>query len=236
MRRAGVLLFGAGSIAYGIVDLRSHHHAAISLAHLAGLLKVVGGLAILAPVAAGVGAALLGAAYLITTLSTVPGIIAAPLTYGSWGNAFEQISLFTGALLVFAAFSVAVKQRALQRVGRILMGLCSLSFGLQQAFLLKPTASLVPRWIPPNQLFWAYATTAAFVLAAIALIFNRQALLAARLLAAMIALFGILVWVPAIVADPRSLPIWSEGAETFAIAGATWILAELLAGRGARRA
>ena len=235
MRRGGIILFGVGSIAYGLVDLHSHHHAAVSFAHLAGLLKILGGLAILVPIAAGVGAALLGAAYLITTLSTVPGIIAAPLTYTSWGNAFEQISLLTGALLVFAGFSQAVKQRALQRAGRILIGVCSLSFGLEQAFLLKPTASLVPRWIPPNQLFWAYVTTAAFVLAAIALVFNRQALLAARLLTAMIALFGLLIWVPATIADQHNLAIWSECAETFAIAGATWILATLLARGVARR-
>jgi hypothetical protein len=84
-------------------------------------------------------------------------------------------------------------------------------------------------------MFWAYVTTIAFALAAIALIINQKSLLAARLLTAMIALFGIVVWLPSIVAHPHDLISWSECAETFAIAGATWILADLLTGRAARR-
>ena len=235
-RSAGRLLFGIASLAYGIVGLHSHHHTAVSLPHLAALLKIVGGGAIVVPIAAGVGAALLAAAYVITTLSTLPAIVAAPLTYNSWGNAFEQLSLLTGAVLVFAAFSPGVKARTLQRIGRIVIGLCSASFALEQAFYLSPTASLVPKWVPPNQMFWAYATTVFFALAAIALIVNRMPLLAARLLTLMIALFGIAVWLPAIAAHPHDLDSWSECAETFAIAGAVWILADLLAGRSARRA
>jgi hypothetical protein len=83
-------------------------------------------------------------------------------------------------------------------------------------------------------MFWAYATTIAFALAAIALLIDRSSLLAARLLTAMIAFFGLIVWVPAVVGAPHDLIGWSEGAETFAIAGATWILTDLLAGRSPR--
>lgn len=236
-RRPARLLFGIASIAYGIVGLHSHHHAqpTATLAHVAAILEIIGGAAILVALAEGVGAALLLAAYVITTLLTVPAIVAAPATYNPWGNAFEQVSLLTGALLVFGAFSPALKPRTLQRAGRILIGLCSASFGAEQAFYLAPTASLVPKWIPPSPTFWAYATTAAFALAAIALLIDRVPLLAARLLTAMIVLFGIIVWVPAVAANPHDIIGWSEGAETFAIAGATWILADLLAGRSLHR-
>lgn len=234
--KAARLLFGMASVAYGVVALHSHHHAqpAATLSHIAAILEIVGGAAIVFSLAEGVGALLLLAAYFITTLLTVPGIVAAPLTYNSWGNAFEQIALLTGALLILAGFSPALKPKTMQRTGRILMGVCSASFALEQAFYLAPTASLVPAWILPNQMFWAYATTVAFGLAAIALLVNRCSLLAAQLLTAMIALFGLIVWVPAIVAHPHDLTGWSEGAETFAIAGATWILADLLARRPAR--
>lgn len=235
--RPARLLFGVASVAYGVAGLYAHHHAqpTAAFSQVAAILEIVGGAAIVFVLAEGVGAALLLAAYLITTLLTMPGIVAAPQTYNSWGNAFEQVSLLTGALLIFAGFSAATKPRMVQRAGRILIGLCSASFALEQAFYLKPTASLVPAWIPPNQMFWAYVTTIAFALAAIALIANQRPLLAARLLTAMIALFGIVVWLPAIVAHPHDLVSWSEGAETFAIAGATWILTDLLAGRTARR-
>jgi uncharacterized membrane protein HdeD (DUF308 family) len=236
-RKPTRLLFGIASVAYGIVGLYAHHHAqpTATFAQVAAILEIAGGAAIVVTLSEGVGAALLLAAYLITTLLTVPGIVSAPSTYNSWGNAFEQLSLLTGALLVFAGFSAAIKPRAVQRTGRLLIGACSASFALEQAFYLKPTASLVPTWIPPNQMLWAYATTLAFALAAIALIIDRSSLLAARLLTAMIALFGIVVWLPSIVAHPHDLISWSEGAETFAIAGATWILADLLAGRVSHR-
>jgi hypothetical protein len=45
----------------------------------------------------------------------------------------------------------------------------------------------------------------------------------------MLALFGLLVWVPLLLSDPHSRTNWSEAAETFAIAGTAWILADLLA-------
>jgi hypothetical protein len=77
-------------------------------------------------------------------------------------------------------------------------------------------------------MFWAVATTVAFALAAVALLTNRMALLATRLLTTMIVIFGLLVWVPLLLSDPHSHANWSETAETFAIAGVAWILADLL--------
>jgi hypothetical protein len=67
-----------------------------------------------------------------------------------------------------------------------------------------------------------------FALAAAALLTNRFALLATRLLTLMIAIFGLLVWVPLLISAPHSHTNWSETALTFAIAGAAWILADLL--------
>jgi predicted tellurium resistance membrane protein TerC len=77
-------------------------------------------------------------------------------------------------------------------------------------------------------MFWAVTTTVLFALAAVALLANRMALLAARLLTVMVASFGLLVWVPLVLSDLHNHTNWSENAETFAIAGAAWILADLL--------
>jgi hypothetical protein len=55
-----------------------------------------------------------------------------------------------------------------------------------------------------------------------------MALLAARLLTVMVGSFGLLVWVPLILSDPHNHTNWSENAETFAIAAAAWVLADLL--------
>jgi len=164
--------------------------------------------------------------YLFFALLCVAGIVSAPRVYNSWGNFFEQLSLFTGAAIAYARLSSAWSTGTARRIGRMLLGVCVVSFALEQAFYLHATATLVPAWLPPGQTFWAIATTAAFALAAIAVLTNLAALLATRLLTAMIVGFGLLVWVPLLFAAPRSQANWSEWAETFAIAGVAWILAD----------
>jgi hypothetical protein len=127
---------------------------------------------------------------------------------------------------------LAWSPETLKRIGCVLLGICAASFTLEQAFYLQATARLVPKWVPPNAMFWAVATTVFFGIAAVALLIHRMVLLASRLLTMMIVGFGLLVWVPLLLSSPRSHTNWSEGAETFAIAGATWILADLLGERG----
>jgi uncharacterized membrane protein YphA (DoxX/SURF4 family) len=100
---------------------------------------------------------------------------------------------------------------------------------------LSATATFVPKWIPPGQNFWAIATTIAFALAALALFSGRQALLASRLLTSMVIAFGLLVWLPAPFADPHKQMNWFGNAENLSIAGAAWIVADLLGERGAVR-
>jgi hypothetical protein len=67
----------------------------------------------------------------------------------------------------------------------------------------------------------------AFALAALAILINRHARLALRLMALMTALFGALVWVPLLVAHPRSHSNWSEFGLTLLITGAAWLVADL---------
>jgi len=99
---------------------------------------------------------------------------------------------------------------------------------LEQLFYLSATADFVPKWIPPGQMFWAITTTIAFALAAIALLSGRSALLASRLLTAMVIGFGLLVWLPAPFADPHKLINWAGNAENLSIAGAAWIVTDFL--------
>jgi len=119
----------------------------------------------------------------------------------------------------------------LAQIGYYSFGICVVSFTLEQLFYLSATASLVPKWIPPGQMFWAMATTAAFALAAIALLTGFMAQLASQLTTAMIVGFGLLVWLPALFADHHSFLNWSESAETLAIAATAWIVADFLGHR-----
>jgi hypothetical protein len=63
--------------------------------------------------------------------------------------------------------------------------------------------------------------------AAIAILINRQARLAIRLMTLMLALFGLMVWVPHVIANPKAHFMWSECALTFLVTGAAWMVAEL---------
>jgi uncharacterized membrane protein YphA (DoxX/SURF4 family) len=164
----------------------------------------------------------------------VPLIVKNPLVYNDYGNFFEQFSFVSGAMILYACCgaSAAARTARLARIGYYSFGICVVSFGLEQLFYLSQTASLVPKWIPPGQMFWAKATTAAFVLAAIALLTGFMARLASGLTTAMIVGFGVLVWLPALFGDRHSFVNWSEGAETLGIAATAWIVADFLGQRG----
>ncbi len=225
-------VFGVAALAFGLITLAWHDyngwHQPRYLINAAAAALIFGGAAMQFRRTAKTGALVLGAVYLVFALRCLPQIVATPQIYNSWGNFFEQFSLVTGAAIAYARLSSACSRETLDRIGRILLGICAASFTLEQAIYLGATATLVPKWIPPSQMFWAVTTTVLFALAAVALLTNRMALLATRLLTMMLVIFGLLVWVPLVLSDPHNHTNWSETTETFAIAGAAWILADLL--------
>jgi hypothetical protein len=172
------------------------------------------------------GSIVLGVVYVLFSLTCIPGIIARPTVYAQYGSFFEQFSLLCGAIAVYSATEPnAARSTALGRAARLGLGLCAISFTLAQIFYFQLTASLVPTWIPPNQAFWTILTTIAFGLAAVAILINRQARLAMRLMTLMLALFGVLVWVPMLIAHPEAHGNWSEFALNYLITGAAWMVA-----------
>jgi len=231
------ILFGAATMFWH--DLNDWHQLKVlgnvtfseSVFFVAAAAALAGGFAIQWRRPAQSGALVLGFLYLILALFWIPPIIRAPLIYDHWGDFFEQFSIFSGALLVstYVESSEALWATRAARIGRVIFGICVVSFMLEQPIQLHATASLVPKLVPAGQMFWAITTTIAFALAAIAILSGRQALLASRLLTAMLLLFALLVWVPALFADPRSHFNWAENNETLAIAAVSWILADYLA-------
>jgi hypothetical protein len=69
--------------------------------------------------------------------------------------------------------------------------------------LLSFGNGLVRKWIPPEQMLWAIATTVFFLFAAAAILSGFLAGLASRLLTTMIVGFEALVWAPRLVGDGR---------------------------------
>jgi hypothetical protein len=192
------------------------------------VLLIAGGIAMQYSRTTRLAAVVLCAVFGCFSLASIPGIIKAPTVYAEYGSFFEQFSLLSGAVALYAATEAnRARAVALGRVARLGLGVCTISFTLAQIFYLRFTADLVPRWIPPNQMFWAILTTLAFGLAALAILIHRQARLAIRLMTLMLALFGLLVWVPRLIAHPEAHLNWSEFALTFLIAGAAWMVGDL---------
>src|SRR5580700_115026 len=125
-------VFGVAVLAAGLITMAWHDyngwHQPLYLVYAAAAALIFGGAAIQFRRTAKTGAVVVGAVFLVFALQCVPGIIAAPRIYNSWGNFFEQFSLVTGAAIVYARLSSAWSAETLQRVGRILVGLCAASF------------------------------------------------------------------------------------------------------------
>lgn len=238
----GRLVFGVSAVLFGVIALMwLDADTWQNLRHIWSLPfgKVIGGCLMIALIAGGTGvvyprtarlaSVVLCVVYLCFSLACVPDIVAAANIYDKYGGSFFVFfSLFCGAIALYAATETdAAKAVPFARVARLGLGVCAISFTLGQALLLRETAQLVPKWIPPNQMFWAILTTIAFALAAIAILINRQARLAGRLMTLMLALFGVLVWIPRLIAHPQAHFNWSECVLTFLVTGAAWMVAEL---------
>jgi uncharacterized membrane protein YphA (DoxX/SURF4 family) len=98
------------------------------------------------------------------------------------------------------------------------------------------TASMVPTWLP-ERLGLAYLTGIGHVAAGLGIVIGILPRLAATLEAIMMSLFGLLVWVPSLFAQPPpkwATPPqnqWSEIVVTLLLAVSAWIVATSLQDR-----
>lgn len=232
----GRYVFGGAALLLGIAGLVLHDQlisswqlpGATAFVVVTSVAQIIGGAAMLFRKTNVLGAVILGVVYLAISITFLPAIVAHPGVYASWGNVFYQLALFVGAAAAFGSAAPSLPYAATLRRGAVMLfGLCNISYAIEQVEFLARTVSLVPKWIPPNGTFWAIVTTIAFGLAGIALVVGYKSLLASRLLTVMLMVFGVAVWIPILVTDPRTHRNWSEGIETFAIAGAAWLVADL---------
>jgi uncharacterized membrane protein YphA (DoxX/SURF4 family) len=240
--RYGRIVFGASAVLFGVIALMWHdadtwqnlvHLWKLPFGTIIGwclmIAQIAGGIGIMFPRTARPASIVLCVVYLCFSLACVPDIIAAVNVYDKYGGSFFLFfSLVCGTVALYGATGPdAASGVVLNRVARLGLGVCAISFALGQALLLPDTAHLIPKWIPGNQMFWALFTTIAFALAAIAILANRLARLAMRLMTLMLALFGVLVWLPHVIAHPQAHFNWSELALTFLVTGAAWTVSDL---------
>ena len=242
MITVGTRVFGLGVIALGLVCLAwgdfdfgqpvpKNFPARAVLAYAVAVFMLVTGAAIewRRTVRWGAAALTLYFAIVVALLMNVPVVVANYSEYGSYSGVAAQIAIAAGALIIYAGSvndSPAVARLTL--LGQRVFGVCAVLFGGAHFFYMAITVSWVPKWVPPSQEFWAYATGIFHIAGGVALLIGVQARLAAILLTAMYALFTPLVHVPMLLANSSNRFFWSENALNIILTGVAWVVADAL--------
>ena len=111
------------------------------------------------------------------------------------------------------------------RVARALYGLSLIPFGLAHFMYLNATTALIPTWLP-GHVAWAYLTGAAFIAAGLAVSVGVLGPLAAALSTLQMGLFGLIVWVPRVVAGTVNDFQRGEFITTCALTAGAWVVAD----------
>lgn len=241
----GWRVYGLGVVALGTLCLAlgnfiegqpvpKNFPARTVLAYAAGVFMFAAGAAVEWRRTMAGGAAALTAYFAFVAVVLMNGrvVLAYYAVYGAYFGAAEQLCLAAGALIVYAAsarIDAALAARR-ARVGQIAFGVCVLFFGGAHFIYMNLTAPLVPKWLPPTQVFWGYVTGVGFLAAGLAILTGVLARLAAILLTAMLVVFAVLVHAPMLVANPASRGNWTEAAVNLAIVGVAWVVEDSLAG------
>jgi uncharacterized membrane protein YphA (DoxX/SURF4 family) len=233
----GVMAVGMACLAFGEFDsgqpVPENFPARTALAYAAGAFLVVAAAAVEWRRTAVWGAAALTTYYALLDVILMNGrlLLRDYAVFVTYENIAIQLSIAAGGLIVYAttAWIDAALAARLTRLGRLTFGACALVFGGAHFVYMNLTAPLVPKWLPPSQAFWGYATGIGFVAAGVAILTGVQARLAAILMTAMLASFALLVHEPMLLADHSIHYNWTESAENLAVIGAAWVVADSLA-------
>jgi uncharacterized membrane protein YphA (DoxX/SURF4 family) len=240
--RLGVRVYGMAAVALGLVGLASGDFASvwqpvpaalpgrIVLAYLVAAVLVLGGLAIQWRRTVRQGVLVLTGLYVLdVVLLHLPRVIGHPTSFGPYAGVAEQSAILAGGLLAYAlvADMTAGARAGLIKTGQVMFGVCLIAFAAAHFTDLPDTAAYVPKWLPPNPLFWAFATGVLHLAAAVAILSGVLARLAARLLTVMFIGFGVLVHAPNLLADHSHFN-WAANAINLSLVAAAWVLAEAL--------
>jgi uncharacterized membrane protein YphA (DoxX/SURF4 family) len=227
----GVLLLGLVTLCFGDFAMQWQPvpkgflpHLHTPLVYVSGALLVAGGAALYTRKWEHAGALLLVVFFGIWVVALhFPVALASAGHIGSWNGPAEATLLTTGALALLSG-SAGGLRHTLALIARLLAGVCALVFGLAHFNYIDFTATMVPSWIPPSTVFWAWATGVGHFAAGAALVSGIQARLAATLLAGMMASFVLLVHIPRVIGSPGLHVEWIMLAVSSSLAGATWLV------------
>jgi uncharacterized membrane protein len=228
----GVVMLALVCLAWGDFDygqsVPKDFPARTPLAYLAAVFMLVAGASIEWRRTLRWGAAALAVYFALVVVVIMDGrvVVAHYSEYGIYSSVAAQLAVAAGALIIYAGtLDDAARAGRLIRVAQATFGVCAVLFGGAHFFYMNLTAPLVPKWLPPSQEFWGYATGIFHIAAGVAILSGVQARLAAVMLTIMYAAFTPLVHLPMLVADSSNHYTWSENALNIMLTGVAWVVA-----------
>ena len=244
-QRPALSLFAVGMIGLGVLGLIYGDFALVwqpvaawvpgrtALAYLAAIVMLAGGVGLLLEATLRWAVRLLFVYCVIWALLKVPALFVAPQIEGVWLGFGELAVLLAGAWVLFARLG-GVSEAGLWRwlsgetglrAARYWFAVWLIPIGLSHIMYVKETMALVPAWLP-SPMFWAYLTGAGQIACGLGVLFGVLPRVAAFCEAGMISIFGLLVWLPKVVAAPKVRLPWTAFWITWVIAAAAWVVAD----------
>ncbi len=196
------------------------------LSAISGLALLAAGSALLWRRSALYGALVLAIMYGLWSFALkTPTLITKPLEMVSWLGFAETLAMAAGGLMLAAlTLPGGMAEARMRLTARIAFGLSQPVFGLSHFVYAAFTAAMVPAWIPPGGMFWAYATGVAHIAGGLAILSGVQARLAATLLTVMYAGFALLLHAPRVAAAPTAHIEWVMLGIATSMCGAAWAI------------
>ncbi len=233
MMGLGILALVYGDFAMGWQPVAPWVPGRTGMAYGSGVLMLLGGAGLLFRATAKWAARILFPYLILWALLKVPALVVAPGIEGVWLGLGELAVLLAGGWVLFARLAELREGSALGfaagesgiRIAKYLFAAWLIPIGLSHFIYVKETIDLIPAWIP-FRLFWAYLTGAGHIAAGLGVLFSVVPRLAAIAEAAMLTVITLLVWVPAVLAAPRTRLPWTAFWISWVITAAAWVVAE----------
>lgn len=243
---AGHACFAAVLIWLGVMGLRTGDFVPVwqpvpqwlparqVLAYLCALVSLTGGIGLLWHRTTAVAARVVFGSLMIWLLVLrIPSLfVERPLVLAAWtvGSTAVMVAAAWVLYLWFAGDRDRHRLGALAgetglRIARALYGVSLIPFGLAHFLFLDATTVLIPAWLPWHSA-WAYVTGATMIAAGLAVAVGVVPRQAAALSTLELGLFGLIVWVPRVLAGTFNDFQWGEFVITCALTAGAWVVTD----------
>jgi uncharacterized membrane protein len=207
--------------------------ARTAVAYASGVLMLLLGAGLLIPQSRTWSVRILFPYLILWALLKLPDVVTNPRVEGAWLGLGELTLLLSGGWTLFARLSGLPQGSPLGflsgergvRMARILFAVSIVPIGLSHIVYVDATVGFVPHWLPYRKA-WAYLTGAGQIASGLGVLLNIFPRVAAWCEAVQIAIYTLLVWLPAVVTAPNSRLNWTAFFISWIFGAAAWAVAQ----------